>query len=156
MSDQKKVNDKNLNAHRSWKFDDSDFLWHLLAFEAGIPGPLHHSSFSPRFRSLSRSLSLARAHTGNYRYVLLRALIGLDQSARSVLHSTVPSLLLLQLLLLLILLGWFPLLVWTRPRGLLLLGATFYYLQTSLDIGTWCKDLRIAVGRDGGGLIGIL
>lgn len=74
---------------RSWKFDDSDFLWHLLAFTATILCPLHYSSFSPRFRSLS----LARAHWGSYRYVLLGDLSRLDLSARSVyvLQSTVPS-----------------------------------------------------------------
>lgn len=102
---------------------------------------------------MSQRLSLARAHRWRYRYVLLRDLIGLDLSSRPVyvLHSTVPSL----LLQLLILLRRFPLLVWNKTRGLLLLGVTFYHLQACLDIGTWCRGLRTAVGRDGVDLIGI-
>lgn len=145
-----------LQAHRSGKFDDSDFLWHGLAFEIRILSPLHHSSFSPWFSSLSLNLCLARAHRGSYRYVLLGDLIGLDLSTKSayVLHSTVPSLL---LQLQLILLGRFPLLVRTRPGGLLLLlGVAFYHLQACLDIGTWCRGLSAAVGREGGALVRIL
>lgn len=71
-----------LQAHRSGKFDDSDFLWHGLAFEIRILSPLHHSSFSPWFSSLSLNLCLARAHRGSYRYVLLGDLIGLDLSTK--------------------------------------------------------------------------
>lgn len=140
-------------AHRSGEFDHSDFLWHLLAFET--LGPLHHSSLSPGFRSRSPSRSLARSRGGSHGYDLLRDLIGLDLSGRPdyVLHGTVPSLL---QLLLLILWRRLPLLVWTGPGGWLLLAAAFHHLQAGLDIGTWCGDLRAAIGRDGGGLIGIL
>lgn len=83
-------------------------------------------------------------------------LTGLDLSTKSVcvLQSTVPTL--LQRLLLLILLRLCPLHVWTRPRGLLQLGVTFYHLQACLNIGTWCGVLSAAIGCNGGVLIRIL
>lgn len=54
---------------------------------------------------------------------------------------------------LLTLLRLLPLLVWTWSGGLLLLGGTFYHLQARLDIGTWCRGQRAAVGVKGGTLI---
>lgn len=127
-------------AHRSWKFDDSDFLRHLLALEASTPCPLHHSSFSAEFRSLSLSQGWTRWRS--IRYVPLRNLNGLDRSTRSVyvLQSAVPSLLhWLQLILLGLL---------NRPGRLLLLNAAFYHLQPCLDIGTGRGGLSSTAGRD--------